>query len=229
MMRRPGIVLLTSLILSLIVPATRAGASVEFAFHVRQTGVAEVFGSTCPFGDVTFTKDTHCEDWIVLYFKEGAGTDPRPPWDLYLEHDAEIVHPDGTFDPIFHSTGEVENPEGIFDAVHLTSASVQASVPMSDGSQAEVDLTWDGTAVPIQVAGNDGPNDLAQGIAPHYVDRCITFIRLAHQMYRAHTAVSGAMFGLDPHAIPYLANFDPFLARGEFTYVLADHGSCPAG
>ena len=58
MMRRPGIVLLTSVILSLIAPAIRAGASVEFAFHVRQTGLAEVFGSTCPFGDVTFTKDT---------------------------------------------------------------------------------------------------------------------------------------------------------------------------
>jgi hypothetical protein len=215
---------------AILSPVSTAGASVEFALHVRQTGVAEVFGSTCPFGDVTFAVDTTCEDWIVLYFKEGRGPDdPRPRWQLYLEHDAEIVHPDGSFDPIFHVAGLVTDPHGTFDAARLTSASVDASVSMSDGSIATVDLVWDGNGAPLQVAGNAGPNNTSQGIDPHYVDRCLTFISTAHQIYRANTAVTGTMFGLDPRAVPYLAESDPFLARGQFTYVLADHGSCEAG
>lgn len=203
------------------------GESRAFTAHFHIDGAAVLQGSTCPFGDWTPTVDTECEDWLVVFFKESAPRQHnRSPWFVELFRARVIVHPDGTVDVVQEAYGITDAFDASFDERHLLSASVRAAIPMSDGSTRTVDLAWDGTNAPLQVAGNNGPFNISNGFFRHYVDRCVTFNRNTHQTYRANVDIVGMIDGTDVHALPYIAPFDPFISRGSFSIVVAEHGGC---
>ena len=209
---------------------TPAHAGNGHTFHYTVDGVAEVFGSTCPFGDWVPLVDTVCEDWLVTLYRTTPDTPKqhnRSPWRLELIRAVALVHPDGSVDLISEVDGIAEQVESTFDEKHLRYASVRADVLMSDGSTRSVDLAWDGTNVPLRTDGNNGPYNQANGIGRHYVDRCITENNHAHQSYRANVHATGTIDGTAVEGMPFMAPFDPFLGRGHFNYVLVTHGgSC---
>ena len=230
-LRRRGAVLTTTLGLqgvllgALPAPATAGGAE---TFHYTVDGVAEIAGSTCPFGDWTPSVATACEDWIALLYR----TSPSPrqhnrvPWRLELTRASVVVHPGGDVDVVWEAYGIAEDVEATFDERHLRFATVRAAVPMSDGTTRNVDLAWDGSGTRLRTDGNDGPFNQANGIDRHYVDRCFTANDHAHQTYRANVAATGTIDGTSVAAMPYLARFDPFLGRGHFDVVIVRHGGC---
>ncbi len=126
-------------------------------------------GSTCPFGDWTPTQDTECEDWLVIFFKENAPRQHnRSPWLVDLLRARVTVHPNGSVDVLEEAYGITDVFEGSFDEKHLLRANVRAAIPMSDGTTRAVDLAWDGTDAPRQVAGNNGPFNISNGFPRHY-------------------------------------------------------------
>jgi hypothetical protein len=210
------------------VPAS-AGASAPGTFtETDQTqGVAELLGSTCPFGDWAPIVDTVCEDWQVLLYRESVPADRRTTaWRVGLVRDQVLVHPDGSYDVLMLASGDVPATDSAFDEIHLKFARVNAAIAMSDGTTRIVDLDWDGTASPLQTAGNDGPANLASGTPPHVSDRCFTLNLHAHQTYRSNVALAGVVDGTDVRDLPYVAPYDPFLGRGLFTITYAGHGGC---
>lgn len=228
-MSRPSkwlaVVLATSAVLVVASPANASPRATTF--HVVVDGVAEILGSTCPFGDWRPAVATTCEDWHVLYFKESRPPQHRrAPWGVELVHARVVVHPDLRVDVLHEAAGVTYDLVGSFDERHLTGASVRAAVPLSDGTTGHVDLVWDGAEAPLQVAGNDGPFNIAGGFERHGVDRCFTFVRNAHQVYRANVGVTGVIDGTDVATFPYVAPFDPFLSRARFTFVGVNHGGC---
>ncbi len=192
--------------------------------NLKVVGVAAASGGTCTEG-VPITTDTVCRGWYVLLFKEEVPRNVRhAQWGLQLGMDAGLVHPDGTDEPLFAIDGVTFDIDYTFDSKHLTFASVQAAVPMSDGTTRTVDLRWDGTSAPLQVAGNNGPFNTARDILPNYSDRCLTFNHHAHQTYRGPVPLTGTIDGTDVETIPYWGAADPFIGRGEFTSVFVRHG-----
>jgi hypothetical protein len=204
--------------------ASATGGSRAQTAHFQIDGAAVLQGSTCPFGDWTPTEDTECEDWLAVFYKESAPRQHnRAPWQLQLVRARVIVRPDSV-EMLEFAEGVTDVLEGSFDERHLLSASVRATIPMSDGSTRAVDLAWDGSSAPLQVAGNNGPFNISNGFPRHYVDRCFTFNRNTHQTYRANVDITGTIDGTDPSTLPFIAPFDPFISRGSFVLVLADHG-----
>ncbi len=195
--------------------------------HVLVDGVAEFFGSTCPFGDWLPVVDTVCEDWIVQLFKESYPKQHRrAPWGAFLVRARALVRANGTVDTLEETWGVTFDVVSSFDEQHLASARVVAAIPMSDGSTRLVDLAWDGSRSPREVAGNNGPYNVNRGLQHHYVGRCFTWNQNVHQTYRTNVAVEGTVDGTDVGTIPYQQQFDPFLGKGRFTIVQATHGAC---
>jgi hypothetical protein len=210
------------------VAAPQSSAGNAEHFHETVDAAAEIFGSTCPFGDWVPAEDTVCEDWIALLFR--ATNEPqqhnRMPLGLELTRALSLVHPDGSVDTIAEVTGTAEGVDATFDEKHLRSASVRTWVPMSDGSTRWVDVSWDGSDSQLRTDGNNGPFNQVRGISRHHVDRCLTVNIHSHQTYRANVQASGTVDGTAVEDMPYQAPFDPFLGRGHFTVVVASHGGC---
>jgi hypothetical protein len=207
--------------------ASANGAPRASTGHVVVDGAAVLQASTCPFGDWLPQQDTVCEDWLSIFFKESLPQQHnRAPWGVDLFRARVIVHPDGTVDVLEEAYGVTYDLVGAFDEQHLTQANVRASIPMSDGSTRVVDLAWDGTDAPLQVAGNDGPFNVSNGFPRHLVHRCFTANTNAHQTYRANVGIVGTIDGTDVDALPYIAPFDPFISRATFTFVFVEHGGC---
>ena len=208
---------------------TPVAAEGQAAFGREIIDAAAVFQtSTCPFGDWTPMVDTECEDWFVLLYRAtpDARQHNRSPLRVEYRHGRVVVHPDLTVDVLEEQHGDTADLVGSFDEIHLLGASVRATVPMDDGSRRVIDLVWDGRSSPRRTAGNDGPFNQSSGTPRHYVDRCITFNAHAHQTYRANTAITGVVDGIDVDEFPYVAPFDPFISRGRFTVVIVTHGGC---
>lgn len=106
------------------------------------------------------------------------------------------------------------------DVVHLTTASVRAQVPMSDGSSFDFAGTWAAWSDRL-VFGSTGP---ATGRARHYVDRCLTSVSLGHQKVRfAH--MTGTLNG---EPVRSYTSFEDSatIFNNDFQYVDAPHGGC---
>ena len=223
------LVIVPALIVVLALPAQAAGSAQAETFHFHVPAAAEIWVSTCPFGDWLPETDTVCEDWQTLYYREAEPPDLREaPWNLWVVHVAVIVHPDGTVTELFFTEGLLENPQGSFDVKKYTYAQVSGTVPMSDGSQVAVDLTWDMALAELYHGGNNSIFNLNNGIDPHYNDRCLTLIQLAHQQWRTGPPgqISGSIGGMDIHSF-ILRPDHPFIAgRSIYTYVRAEHGGC---
>lgn len=228
--RRCGAVLAVGawVLLSMVTPSYAANAE---TFHYTVDGVAAVQGSTCPFG-VWPAEDTECEDWLALLYRSTPGSPQhhnRTPWRLELVRARVLVHPNQTVEVLSEAFGIAEQLDEVtFDERRLVFASVQASVPMSDGSTRDVALSWDGKNSPLRTDGNNGPYNQGNGIDRHHVDRCITANAHAHQTYRANVVATGTIDGTGVEDLPYLAPFDPFIGRGHFNFVFVRHGGCDA-
>jgi hypothetical protein len=227
-MRRLGALLMVLLAAFLVSPAAVAAPAAE-TFHLKVDGVARWFGSTCADVVEPVAVVTECEDLFVLYFREAPAQDLREaPWVLLIQHGAATLYPDGTVDEHYDVVGEVENPEGSFDLKRFAFANVSATVPMSDGSELDVDLAWDMSSVALQHGGNDSLYNVEFGIDRHEADRCFTLNQLAHQQWRSGEPgqITGTVGDVDVQSIPHLAN-DPFTAgRSVFTVTATDHGGC---
>jgi hypothetical protein len=200
-------------------------------FHLHVPAVAEWISSTCPWGEEWFPGvDTRCVDYYVLYFREGEPSQLRhEPWRLYVVLSDWMVHPDGTATFLNETWGLLESPQGSFDEKKYTFAGVSGSVPMSDGSQLAVDLTWDMRLAELHHGGNNSAFNPANGIDRHYNDRCTTIIQNAHQQWRRGTPamISGSIGGVAVDSL-YTRPDEPFIAgRSHFIYVTVEHGDCP--
>jgi hypothetical protein len=214
---------------ALVALPSTAIAATATTFHLKVPAVARVFASTCLELEVPPAVDTHCEDWVALYFREEEPNALRDaPWVLSVAHSAATLHPDGTETVHFDAVGFVENPIGAFDLKRYTFAQVSAAVPMSDGSVFDVHLRWNMADAPLHHGGNVSLFNVEFGIDRHYVDRCVTLINLAHQQWRAGPpgVITGSFAGVDVQSIP-LASNEPFIAgRSLFTYAEVAHGEC---
>ncbi len=207
-------------------PSAAAASRAETG-HLIVDGFAEVFESTCPFGDWVPEVATECEDWIASLFKESAPKQHnRAPWGVFLVRARSLVHPSGVVDTLDETSGVTYEVESDFDERHLRFARARASVPMSDGSTRQVNLAWDGSDVRLQVAGNTGPYHLNRGTSHHGVSRCFTTNHNYQQTYRAYVSATGTVDGVDVADIPYSQLHDPFIGRGRFTAVEVVHGAC---
>jgi hypothetical protein len=215
-------------VLALTAPVQTAHASPGRADTetIKVAGAAVVFASTCPFTEELPTQTLDCWDWQVTLFKEGTPAQIRSAdWgvELFVAH--YLLNPDGFVDVIHETDGVTFDLESVsFDTLHLTTASVRASIPMSDGTVRLVDLTWDGSDVPRSVAGNYGPFSINNELPRHYSDQCFTFNFHSHQTYRAEVEIDGVIDGVDVDSMPYFNRFDPFISRAVFTAVEAEHG-----
>ena len=224
--------LFTTLLVAVAVPASHAQASDSAkaeTVHNHVPAVAEVLISTCPFGDWLPQTDTICEDWDIFYYREGDPSELREqPWRLYIYHPAWIVHPDGTATLLYEIDGLLENPQGSFDEKSYTYAQVSGNVPMSDGSEVAVDLTWDMAQAELHHGGNNSIYNQNHGFDPHYNDRCLTLNIFAHQQWRAGAPgeISGTVGGVDIQSF-FLRPDMPFTAgRSVFTMIYVEHGGC---
>jgi hypothetical protein len=206
-----------------------AGNSQAETYHLLVPAAAELVSSTCPFGDWTPEIDTNCEDWYVLYFREGEPSSLRDqPWILFVTHALGIVHPDGTYSSLFDTYGQIENPQGSFDENQYSYATVNGTVQMSDGSELTIDLTWDMTLAELHHGGNNSAYNLINGFDRLYNDRCLTLVQLAHQQWRYGVPgqISGSIGDVDVQSMT-LPWWEPFIAgRSVFTYVVSEHGGC---
>jgi len=190
--------------------------------HIQVVGVASASGGNC---DGPIVEATVCRGWDVDLFKEGPPSKAqKAPWAVSLVLESSIVHPDGSEEPLLNISGYTTDIEFAFDSQHLRFASVRARVPMSDGSERIVNLRWDGTSTPLQVAGNNGPYNTARDIPPHFVNRCFTVNQHAHQAYRGPVELTGTIDGFDVRDIPFWNGADPIIARGNFTLNVVEHG-----
>jgi hypothetical protein len=205
------------------------GATPALTNHLLVPAAAEFFGSTCAHTPYPPLVDTQCDDIFVLYFRESApSTIHIAPWALFVNHHVVVQHPDGSDTVLLDTSGYVENPEGSFDEMTFATASVRGSLPMSDGSTAEVDLTWDMAEAELQHGGNDSSYNVVKGIDRHFSDRCLTVNSFAHQQWRAGAPgeISGSIVGRN---VEYWdrPEYEPFIAgRSVYTFVYAQHGGC---
>jgi len=145
-------------------------------------------------------------------FRENGVTDGGPvgpsTWSVLVEqYGLEFTSDDPDVDPIGpidYAVGAIDDPAVTFDDQHLDFATLDAAVPMSDGSTANLHMRWTPTSA-RQVYGNDGPFLAGNGLARHFNDGCVTANTNAHQKVR---------FGVAAGTL----NGTPFRSYGDFPF-----------
>ena len=218
------IIIIIFQILSLSTPAKAANA---FIFHEFVPAGAEFSGNNCP--QVTPQIDTPCEDFYVLFWLGGLQMSDVH-WGVYVRHSVAIFHTDGTITDVT-TDGFLENPQGSFDMKKYTYAQVKGSVPMSDGSVINIDLTWDMGLAELHYGGNNSAYNLNNGITWHYASPCLTLNQIDHQQWRSGASgmVTGSISGIDAQSLTMYPG-EPFIeGRSLFTVVSVTHGGCIVG
>jgi hypothetical protein len=172
-----------------------------------------------------------CHETAVQVFREGASgspgstAPPKTPWVITID-DYTVSFVTGGQDamPVFSDerSGFLLNPTVAFDQQHLSFLSVDARVPMNDGSSFEFQATWSATSARMQF-GNDGPSLDEFGLVRHSVDSCNTVNDQAHQKIRLADMV-GTLNGAPVQSYPDI-DID-FLAHNHFVLIEVAHGNC---
>ncbi|MGN6798324.1 MAG: hypothetical protein ACTHKS_09250 [Gaiellaceae bacterium] len=218
---------LSAVVAALMLAAT-AHADQTTHDRVKVDGFAEAF-----FGCPSFfnTAGTVCRETHVEMFRENGATDGGPigpsTWAVLVErYTLEFVSDDPNVDPIGpidYAVGAIDDPAVTFDDQHLDYATLAASVPMSDGTTADIHATWTPTSS-RQVFGNDGPYLAGHDTPRHFNEGCVTANTNAHQKVRLGIA-SGTLDGA-----PFQSYGDfPFagwIQTAKFLLLTADHGGC---
>ena len=227
-MRRWGRAGLTAAIAALTLAGT-AVADQTTHERIEVSGFAEAFFGCPAFSSPagTVCRETH----VQLYREEGA-TDGGPldpdVWQVFVEQGTlEFVSDDPDVPPvgpIDYAMGNLESPTVMtFDERHLGFASLDAAVPMSDGTTANLRIVWTPTSK-REVDGNAGPYLEGAGALRHFNDRCFTLNVNAHQKLRfgfAAGTLNGAPFrtyGDFP--------FAGWLQTAQFLFLDTSHGGC---
>jgi hypothetical protein len=192
-------------------------------------GFAESYFGGCDFLDPP--GPLSCHETHVQVYKEGLAditastAPPKTPWVIFVD-DYTVTFATGGPDavPVLSDerTGLLLDPTVTFDEPHLSFLSVDARVPMSDGSTFDFQGTWSATSERTQ-SGNDGDTLLFAGLPRHYVDRCTTINDQAHQKDRQAT-MTGTLNGSPVQSYPDLSL--DFIAHNHFIYIDVAHGSC---
>ena len=196
--------------------------------RVRVEGVAQTFFGGCPF--VVPPPNFSCHETQVFVFSEASTfldptLAPPIPWAVFI-HDYTVSFVTGGPDevPTFSDerTGFLLNPQVAFDAQHLSFLTLDARVPMSDGSTFDFHGNWTSTSKRF-VYGNNGPANANDGLLRHQVDSCTTWNANAHQKL-VFANMTGTLNGSPVQSYPDL-NID-FIGTGHFVYVDVTHGNC---
>jgi len=189
-------------------------------------------GALAFFGDCTDpispTVGTVCRESFVIVFREtrvldgGSNAPSQAPWAVYAtSYTLTFVAP--LTDPVVSDQIEgfvLDPPVVSSDREHLSTATVAAQVPMSDGSTFNFQGTWTATSDRV-VYGNNGPD---AGLPRHLVDECSTANANAHQKYRLAT-MSGTLNGQPIHTYSVLDDAG-VIFYNHFVYIDTTHGAC---
>jgi hypothetical protein len=215
-------------VVAALVLAATAQADQTTHERIRVDAFAEAFfgcaGFFSPAG--TTCRETH----VQLYHEEGA-TDGGPlepdTWHVVVEQytleftsDDPDVPPLG---PIDYATGSIAALTTTFDERHLDFASLDAAVPMSDGTTAELHVAWTPTSR-REVDGNDGPFLAGADALRHVNDRCLTANTNAHQKLRLGFA-SGTLNGEPFRSYDDFA-FAGWLQTAQYLFLTTSHAGC---
>jgi hypothetical protein len=211
-MRRLLMPLALAGVLLALVPAAATAQSAATVARVNVEGFATANFGDCPVSE-PWPLGTACRDSIVSLFREVVAFDGgsvalgNQPWIVTLDQLTATQTAGGIVESDFAS-GVVENPTSVaFDTQHLSFASVRAQIPMSDGSNADIDLSWEPTSARV-VFGNDGHVNADFGIPRHDVGPCFTFNSNAHEKIRV-AEMTGTLNGAKVQSYPLTDPDDP--------------------
>jgi hypothetical protein len=185
MRRSTSLVTVTLAVSLIIVAGTPAQAESVENFHLL-TSLASLGTDTCSF-EVAPAPESQCLATVVFLVRESQPNDQVRKLSLVvgvLEARYVFHSVDEPVTVLHERSGVVEAPSAFIDA-RLTAAAVTASVPMDDGSTYVMDLAWDMSGAPFQVAGTDGPiNEPGIPWGTRLVDDCTTGNWHAHEAWR---------------------------------------------
>jgi hypothetical protein len=210
-------------------PIAQAAPGQATVLRFMTDGYAGTYFGGCDFinppGPLT------CHETHVEVFKEGVsgvptGTaPPKTPWAVVID-DYTVSFASGGPDAVpvvlADRTGFVLDPAVTFDQQHLSFLTVDAQVPMSDGSTFDFQGDWSSISGRFQF-GNNGPSLQDFGLVRHYVDRCNTANNQAHQKY-VIANMTGTLNGVPVQSYPGLGL--DFIAHNHFVFINVTHGSC---
>lgn len=204
------------------------GAGQATVLRIKQPSA----GALAFFGDCTDPISppvgTVCRESFVIVFREtrvldgGSNAPSQAPWAVYATtYTLTFVAP--LTDPVVSDQIEgfvLDPPVVSSDREHLSTATVAAQVPMSDGSTFNFQGTWTATSDRV-VDGNNGPD---AGLPRHFVGECSTANANAHQKYRLAT-MSGTLNEQPIHTYGVLDDAG-VIFYNHFVYIDTIHGAC---
>lgn len=224
----------------LVVPAVGAAPTTVMAaapvvpFHLLIDFSAEHFVSTCPVTPWEPLSFTVCDDWYMNLAQEGVPPGQRAaPLRMYVFHHVWTAFPAGTGEVSF-AQGFGEVADGDADTIHLTTAWEHASIPMDDGTSADINLAWDMSSALFHSSGPLGPDALNNFPEWHTVGACFVQNIIHTQHWRAGGVVTGTIGGVDISAwhytgvllTPFGEMSEPILSSGSFEYIYVPQGGC---
>jgi hypothetical protein len=215
---------------TLLVVASASGQATVTRVKQPSAGAIANFGN-CPDTVELPPVGTVCRESYVIVFRDTFATDggslapTATPWAIYATTHTLTFTTAGA-DPVESDVidGFLVNPSvASSDREHLSTATVTALIPMSDGSSFDFQGTWTGDGARF-VYGNDGPYNLDAGFMRHYADRCSTVNSNAHQKFR-HALMTGTLNGQPVHS--YTSGlFGATIFDNHFVYIDVAHQGC---
>lgn len=211
-----------ALVLSLTAP-TPSAAGATGVIRVGVYGGGETLFGGCPDVDPV-PVGTDCVETYLIFYREvaaasGGSVGPTGvPWLVYAETYRLTRPDDGEAQVSEFRSGVSADVVVNIDAQHLSSATVTATIPLSDGTSDHFHGSWVATS-PGMLFGNDGP---ANEFPRHTVTDCVTQVSNAHQKFRFAT-MTGTLNGAPVHSY----TFTPFAAdifNNRFILVTSQHG-----
>ena len=221
--------LLVSAVL-LLTSVTPAGAA--FVVRVKTDGFADATFPTakgavppCPDTEAPPPAGTVCHEVTSSIFRDNVavgGGPVAPPlshWVVNInDYTLTFTDNDGNATVSDFVGGALDDPDVTFDREHLQSASVDADVPLSDGSTVTIHFDWSAIS-PRFVFGNNGP----AGGARHVMTACSNTIDQAHQKF-VFASMDGTYNGVSVHS--YTAFPAAFISFNHFVLIDGAHGDC---
>jgi hypothetical protein len=172
---------------------------------------------------------TVCREAFIQVARESVAIDggglapPKTPWGAFYYESTVTFQAGGDAVETDIRWGFLDfiDPSAVtYDRQHLEFASVDAEIPLSDGSAVAVDMDWHAVSERF-VYGNDGPALSDFGLIRHHVDRCSTQVNQGHQKFRV-AAMTGTVNGSAVHS--YANSVAGFISLNHFVFIDAAHG-----
>ena len=225
-----GWVATTLLAASVASPADAGSGDISGPHGATVQRVPVYGGATSLFGNCADSEEipvgTDCVETFLGFAKEvyaftGDSAGPQAaPWHAWAET-YRITRPtdaEAEFSEL--RTGYSEDVVAYVDTQHFTTATLTATIPMSDGTTHHFQGTW----TPLsdrQQYGNDGP---ALDFPKHLVTDCFTLVGQAHQKFTIAT-MTGTLNGQPVQSYTWSR---ASIFNNRFLFITAPHGpNCP--